>query len=219
VKEAEPNQFLSRIAFESARYFVWFVSKIAWRIEFRGTENIPQKSDGGLLVVANHQTYLDPAWITLPVRRKFRYMAWDKAFDWFLIGKIIRYLGAFPVKTTDSPVKLDAMKKALKVLREGSTLMIFPEAEREFADARLLPFKPGAVRIAMEAGVPILPVTVRGGNRVWAQGMKYPRFGKIEIIYHPLFTVSKPAKKADIDSHVEKITAELVGIVEAGLAE
>jgi len=46
-------------------------------------------------------------------------------------------------------------------------------------------FKPGAVRMAMEAGVPILPVTVRGGERVWPSNRRFPRLGRVEIIYHP----------------------------------
>ena len=52
-------------------------------------------------------------------------------------------------------------------------------------------FKPGAVRMAMEAGVPILPVTVRGGERVWPSNRRFPRLGRVEIIYHPLFVVDQ----------------------------
>lgn len=209
------SKYPSPIVFESLRYLALFISKILWRIEFRGTENIPQNLEGGLLIASNHQTYIDPVWVTLPVKRKFRYLAWDEIFNWFLIGKLIRYLGAFPVKTVrfDSGGRFEAMRKALKFLREGATLVVFPEGEREFADGELLPFRTGAARIAMEAGAPILPVTVRGGNKIWAQGMKYPRLGKIEIIYHPLLKIPKPLKKEDLRGHLEKMTAELAEII------
>ncbi|HEY0427127.1 MAG TPA: lysophospholipid acyltransferase family protein [Pyrinomonadaceae bacterium] len=212
---SKENPYPSPIVFNAVRYFVLMVSKILWRIEFHGTENIPQGAARGLLIAPNHQTYVDPFWITVPVKRKFRYLAWDEAFNWFAIGKIIRYLGAFPVRTIGRGGKLNAMKKALKYLREGATLIIFPEGEREFTDGKFLPFKPGAVRIAMEAGVPVMPVTIRGGNKVWAQGMKYPRLGKVEIIFHPPFEIPKTGKKADLDAHVEKINERLMEIIKS----
>ena len=206
----------SPVLFEICRYIGLGLSKLFWRIEFHGTENIPQDLKRGLLIAPNHQTYADPVWVTLPVRRRFRYMAWDAAFEWFFLGNFMRRLGAFPVDTSGKRGKLDAMKKALKFLSEGDALIIFPEGERAFADGKFLPFKPGAVRIAMEAGVPIMPVTIRGGNKVWAQGMKYPRFGKVEIIYHPPIEIPKPGSKADLDAHVEKINRKLMEIIGAG---
>jgi 1-acyl-sn-glycerol-3-phosphate acyltransferase len=214
------SEYPSPFVFESLRYLALFISKILWRIEFHGTENIPQNLKGGLLIAPNHQTYIDPVWVTLPVKRKFRYLAWDELFKRFLIGKLIRYLGAFPVKTVrySTSGRFDAMRKALRYLREGATLVVFPEGEREFADGKLLPFRTGAVRIAMEAGVPILPVTVRGGNKVWSQGMKYPGFGKVEIIYHPLIQIPKPAKKKDLHTHLDKMTEKLAEIIKGGNA-
>jgi 1-acyl-sn-glycerol-3-phosphate acyltransferase len=199
--------------FEVCRYIGLGLSKIFWRIKFTGTENIPADSGRGLLIAPNHQTYCDPVWVTLPVKRKFRYMAWDAAFEWFFLGGLMRRLGAFPVNTTGKRGKLNALKNAVKFLREGSTLIVFPEGEREFADGKFLPFKPGAAWIALEAGVPILPVTIRGGNKVWAQGMKYPRPGKVEIIYHPPIEVPKPDNKADLDAHLERINQKLMEII------
>lgn len=192
--------------------FARITSKILWRIEFRGTENIPKNLETGLLIAPNHQTYMDPVWISVKMPGKLRFMAWDKAFDVPLLGRWIRYLGAFPVSLVERG-RIKASRRAIQVLREGATLIIFPEGEREFSDGRLLKFKPGAVRIAMEAGVPILPVTVRGGNKVWAQDMKLPRFKKVEIIYHPLFKVSKPDKNTDLQTHIEKLNRQLAEII------
>jgi 1-acyl-sn-glycerol-3-phosphate acyltransferase len=98
-------------------------------------------------------------------------------------------------------------------LREGSALIIFPEGEREFSDGKLLPFRQGAVRLAMDTEVPILPVTISGANKIWAQGMKYPHFGKVKIFYHPPIDVPKPAKKEDLHEHLEKFNAQLAEII------
>jgi 1-acyl-sn-glycerol-3-phosphate acyltransferase len=63
-------------------------------------------------------------------------------------------------------------------------LVIFPEGARGTSEGSLMRFKAGAVRLAMEANVPILPVTIRGANRVWPRNQKLPRLGQVEIIYH-----------------------------------
>src|SRR5687768_517010 len=183
-------------------------------MEYVGKENIPRNSDRGLLIVANHQTYFDPFWISIPVKRKLRFMAWDEAFDWFLIGRLIRYLGAFPVNLERG--SLLSYRRAIKFLREGANLFIFPEGSREFSDGNLLPFKSGAVKIALQADVPILPVTVSGANKIWAQDMKYPRPGKVKIIFHHLIEVTKPSEINE-EKYITNLNDRLVKIIESGL--
>lgn len=216
MKNSAPSKYPPPIVVDAVRHFVHGVSKILWRIKYHNKENIPKNLKSGLLIVANHQTYFDPFWICAPMKRKFRFMAWDKAFDWFFVGWMIRYLGSFPVDTSRGTTK-NVLRESYTSLKEGATLVVFPEGARTFPDGKLLEFKTGAVRIAMEAGVPILPVTVRGAHRVWSQTMKYPQFRKVEIFYHPLFEVSKPENKEELREHLEKLTAELAGIIESKL--
>lgn len=204
-----PSPFIIEIV----RILTISVSKVFWRIKFRNTHNIPQSLKSGLVVAANHQTYFDPFWICVPIKRRFRFMAWDVAFDWFIIGKLIRRLGAFPVSLKKGG-SIRAMKDALEFLRNGDTLIIFPEGEREFSEGKQLKFRSGAVRIATEANVPILPVTIRGANRVWSQDHKLPSFGRVEIIYHPILKTSenknlkgKSDQLADLNNQLTKIIA------------
>ncbi|MEP6925827.1 MAG: lysophospholipid acyltransferase family protein [Pyrinomonadaceae bacterium] len=195
------------------RGFGYFLGKIVWQMKFHGIENIPRNLPGGLVVAPNHQTYVDAFWVIIPLKRNLRFMAWDKIFNVFGIGRVIRYLGAFPVNIERGDK--EAYQKSVEVLREGATLVIFPEGSRAFADGKLLDFKTGAVRMAIEAGVPILPVTIRGANKVWAREMKYPRaFRKIEIIYHPLFEVSPPAAGVDSREHARELTEQLKQIIQ-----
>jgi 1-acyl-sn-glycerol-3-phosphate acyltransferase len=169
-----------------ARGVAWGLSKALWRIRWHGTENIPDKDSTAYIVASNHQTYLDPAWIATPIDQKLSFMAFDTAFDWKLIGPMIRLLGAFPVSTEGQGV-LGSMKNALRVLKDGAALVVFPEGAREFADGKMLGFKNGVARLAIQARVPILPVTVSGGNRVWPRNQKWPRpFRRIDVRYHPL---------------------------------
>jgi 1-acyl-sn-glycerol-3-phosphate acyltransferase len=68
--------------------------------------------------------------------------------------------------------------------------VIFPEGGRSTDSGSLERFKAGAVRLALEADVPILPVTIKGGNRVWPRGWRLPHLGKVIITYHPLHRIA-----------------------------
>lgn len=211
MKNDQPPENPSKILIFAVRFIFLCVSKIVWRIRFIGKETIPKNFDGGLLIVSNHQTYLDPFWISIPVKLDLRYMAWDKAFEWFFVGWLIRNLGSFPVNTSFGSRK--SYVQSVRFLREGKTLMVFPEAAREFADGKLLPFKTGAAKLALQADVPILPVTIRGANRVWAREMKFPRPAKIEVVYHPILETDNFKGE---NSEVE-LTEKLKQIIESEL--
>ena len=178
MKESNSNNYPAPAVIEAIRYFGITVSKLFWRMKFHGTENIPQNLESGLLIVPNHQSYFDPFWICIPIRRKFRFMAWDKAFEWFLVGDMIRYLGAFPVNLERG--SKESLKQAVKALREGATLVIFPEGGI-FQDGEVHPIKPGLARLAIQAelskpglGVKIVPMSIRYRPRIpqWGSQVK-----------------------------------------------
>jgi 1-acyl-sn-glycerol-3-phosphate acyltransferase len=158
-------------------------SRVLWKIEFRGVENVPEH--GGLIVAANHQTYIDPFWLSLSIKRPTRYLAWSAAFRWPLVGTGLKWLGAWPIALEGSDPA--AIRTSLQWLRNGGVVVIFPEGARSTDTGALDRFKAGAVRLALEAQVPILPVTIKGGNRVWPRGWRFPRLGKVVVTYHPLY--------------------------------
>ena len=156
------------------------MSRAYFGLRLRGTEHIPR--DGALVIVPNHQTYADPPLVTIPVRRPVYYMAWSRLFEIPVFSRVIRLLRAFPVDIDSRDAR--ATREAVRLLQRGAALMIFPEGERT-ADGRLQRFKPGAFRLAVSLGVPILPVTIVGGNDAWPPGRLLPRRGRITITYHP----------------------------------
>lgn len=174
--------------FEGVRPLVGVVSHLLWRSRYITTEHIPQT--GGLIIASNHQTYIDPFWISVPIKRPLRYLAWDAAFDWPLVGSIMQLLGAWPLQLEGSDPA--AIRRTLQWLREGGAVVIFPEGGRGRPDGSMLRFKAGAVRMAMEAGVPILPVTIRGANRVWPAGRRLPRLGRVAVTYHAPYHLEQP---------------------------
>jgi 1-acyl-sn-glycerol-3-phosphate acyltransferase len=120
-------------------------------------------------------------------------------------------LGAFPVRTSGS--SRGALKEALRFLKDGNALLIFPEGEREFSDGKLLNFKTGAARIATRANIPILPVTIRGGHKIWARNHKIPKCRKVEIIYHPILKPSDYKNRLKGENQVEKLNSKLKEII------
>ena len=178
---------LPQWALELIRPIVGAVSKVVWKIEFEGVENIPQH--GGVIIAANHQTYIDPFWLSLPIKRPTRYLAWSAAFNWPIVGQCLIWLGAWPLALEGSDPA--AIRRSLQWLREGGAVVIFPEGGRSSAAGGLERFKAGAIRLALEANVPILPVTIKGGNKVWPRGWRFPHPGKVLITYHPLYQPEK----------------------------
>ena len=202
---ATKNQYPPRFLNILSRYLGWGISKVLWFLRVRGLENVPAKEAGPFIVASNHQTYIDPAWISRPLKRPLQFMAFDEAFKWPVIGPVITYLGAFPV-SLEIGATLKAMKRALQALRDGAILVVFPEGGREFANGEVMNFKEGVVRLASQAKVPILPVTISGGNRVWPQGQKYPRvFSRVTVTYHPPLIVDDQSDLDEMNKRLREI--------------
>jgi 1-acyl-sn-glycerol-3-phosphate acyltransferase len=182
---------LPQWSLELIRPVVHAASRVFWKIEFRGVENIP--AQGGVIIAANHQTYIDPFWLSLMIKRPTRYLAWSDAFRWPVVGRGLVWLGAWPLALEGSDPA--AIRRSLQWLRDGGAVVIFPEGARSTEKGSLERFKAGAVRLALEAQVPILPVTIKGGNRVWPKGWRLPRMGKIVVTYHPPYQVEQCANE------------------------
>ncbi len=144
-------------------------------------------------------------------------MAWDEAFDLFMVGRVLNKLGAFPTSLQRGGT-IKALKESLKILKNKGTLVIFPEGEREFSDGALLDFKTGVSRLALETGVSILPVTIRGADKIWSRDHKFPKPGKVNIFYHPLIKVPDITEDEDNrDQFILDLTEELKNIISSKL--
>lgn len=184
---AKPIHAAPQWLLEALRSTISFGCRRLWHIQLKGVENIPQNT--GLIVAANHQSYGDPFWLSIPIKTPTRYLAWSEAFQWPLVGRAIGLLGAWPLQVEGADPS--AIRRSLNWLREGGALVIFPEGGRGLPDGTMIRMKGGAVRMALEAEVPILPVTIRGGNEVWPREKRLPRPGQVEITYHPVMHIEQ----------------------------
>jgi len=160
------------------------VCRLLFRIEFFGVENVPET--GPVILAPNHVSYADPFWVTIPVRRRLHYMAWDQVLKIPLIGGFLRFLGAFPVRI--DRFDRGALHDSREVLGSGKALVIFPEGGRS-VDGFLQPFKPGVARMALAIGTKIVPVTINGAFSAWPPHHLLPRPAKTTVTYHPPITV------------------------------
>ena len=213
-KQSSPDEsfVLPQRALEALRPVMRMLFRVFWRVKYRGLENIPLT--GGLIIAANHQSYVDPFWIGTAIKRPLRYLAWNEIFGWPVVGKLPGLLGAWPleIKGTDPT----AIRRSIQWLNDGGAIVIFPEGGRGLPDGSMVLFKTGAVRMALEANVPILPVTIRGAHRVWPKNRRLPRLVKVEIIYHPPIKV-KPQPGDDARVRARRESERLAEIIRSAL--
>lgn len=128
-----------------------------WRFRLEGRW---PEGPGPYVVVSNHQSLLDIVLLSrLP--REMKWVGKEELFRIPWIGWMLRLTGDIAVRRGDAESGGEAIARAKDYLAHGMSVMIFPEGTRS-RDARLLPFKKGAFRLAIEAGVPVLPVAVSG---------------------------------------------------------
>jgi 1-acyl-sn-glycerol-3-phosphate acyltransferase len=169
------------------RPFARLLCRVLFKIEFHGAENVPP--EGAYIIAPNHVTYADPIWITIPIYRRVYYMAWDKPFEIPGLGLLMRMFGAFPVNL-DVAADASAQREAIDMLRSGRVLVMFPEGGRT-KTGKLMPFKMGAFRLALTLGVPIVPVSIKGAEKIWPVGQIFPHTGNLSITYHPPIEVGR----------------------------
>jgi 1-acyl-sn-glycerol-3-phosphate acyltransferase len=151
---------------------VWLV----FRLRATGKEHIPR--EGGFVLSANHLSNLDPWPLGLPMfpRRQIRFMAKAELFRWPL-GPVIKAGGAFRVRRGQSDA--GAIETAVQLAREGEVVAIFPEGTRRrkgLIKKREARPHTGAVRVALEAGVPLVPAAIAGTDRL-------SRLGPLRVAY------------------------------------
>jgi 1-acyl-sn-glycerol-3-phosphate acyltransferase len=146
-----------------------FWKYLGLRFDFKGVHHIPR--DGGAILSINHVGYLDFALTgtaALPTGRYVRFMAKKEVFDNKLAGPLMRGMHHISVDRSSGSASFVA---ALRALRAGEIVGIFPEGTISVS-FEIKELKSGAVRLAMAAGVPVIPTIVWGSQRIWTKKVK-----------------------------------------------
>jgi 1-acyl-sn-glycerol-3-phosphate acyltransferase len=198
--------------FKFTRRLVAILCRLYFRIEFDGAELAPK--EGPMILAPNHVSYCDPFWVSIPFDRPLAYMTWEKITRWPLLGRLSKAYGAFPVKIEKGDRA--ALRHSLEHLKRGGGLVIFPEGGRTHT-GRLMPFKAGVIRLALEADAPIVPVTIIGGYRAFAPHHIFPRPHKVRVIYHEPIRLTPPRNEAQMKEYMRAQAEYLQSIVASSL--
>ena len=182
------------------------------RFDLRGTENVPAR--GGAVMAINHVGYLDftyAGYAARPAGRLVRFMAKEEVFTHRVSGPLMRGMHHIPV---DREAGAGSYRAAVQALRDGEIVGVFPEATIS-QSFELKDFKAGAVRMALEAGVPVLPTVIWGSQRVWTKG-RSKRLGRSRV---PISVrIGAPISVADGDDVVgvtETLRARMTELLHA----
>lgn len=149
-----------------------------YRLRAEGMENLPES--GGFVLAANHTSNFDPWPLAMPLwpRRFLRFMAKSELY-WWPLGAIISAGGGFPVRRGERDA--EAMRVAVELAREGNVVAMFPHGTRQ-RKGLVKKHQPrahtGAARIALDAGVPLVPAAIAGTDRLSRLARLRVRYGK-----------------------------------------
>ncbi|MDQ1663965.1 MAG: hypothetical protein QOJ68_3945, partial [Blastococcus sp.] len=155
-----PYRFVIRMALVVFRLF-------GFRFDVRGSEHVPLT--GGAIICSNHVSFFDFTFLglgALPQHRLVRFMAKSAVFDDRFAGPFMRAMRHIPV---DRKAGVAAFESAVRALKDGEVVGVFPEATIS-TSFTVKDLKAGAARMAVEAGVPIIPAAVWGGHRIATKG-------------------------------------------------
>ena len=152
--------------------------RTVYRLRAEGVENLPRT--GGFVIAANHSSNFDPWPLAAPLfpRRYLRFMAKSELY-WWPLGRLIDAIGGFPVKRGQRD--LESIATAVGLARGGHAVAMFPEGTRQKKGLRKrfqATAHSGAARIALEAGVPLVPAAIAGTDRL-------SRLARLRVRYGP----------------------------------
>ena len=180
-----------------------FIAVVSWpvlhgvfRLRPHGLENLP--ADGGFVLAANHMSNFDPWPLGMPLwpKRQLFFMAKAELFN-PILGPPLRAGGAFPVRRGEADV--EAVQRAVEICRAGGVVAMFPEGTRERKGLRKrFEHKPrtGSARIALNAGVPLVPAALKGTDRL-------SRLPRLEVAF------GEPIPTDDLDGRPHRETHQI----------
>lgn len=158
------------------------LAMVGVRVEVNGLEHLDPNQP--YIFTPNHQSFIEVPLLVTYIHRNPGYLAKKEVFKYPIFGFGIKLIGMVPVDRSHSPSAVESAKQATENLRRGKSYVVYPEGTRS-PDGRLLPFKKGAFMMAIDAGVPVVPVSISGATAIMpkAQIKIYP--ATVRITLHP----------------------------------
>ncbi|CAN5622148.1 hypothetical protein BH23BAC4_BH23BAC4_05330 [soil metagenome] len=159
-----------------ARLILGF-TRIQLTVESRGVIDLSRPN----VYVVNHQNSLDIITTAAGIPQPFAYTAKDELRTWPIIGHVLKHTACLFVDRSSARRALESFRETGRKIREGIPVLLFPEGQRSYTP-ELLPFMRGAFLLAIEAGVPLVPVTLVGNTSVLDERGKRLRPGRVTLV-------------------------------------
>ena len=166
------------------RLIARMVTTLAFDLKVYGIHHVP--ANGGVMIVSNHQSNIDPPAIGCQIPRMTHYLAKSELFKTRFSNWINRQMGAFPVRMGEGDI--GAIRESIRRLKEGSALVLFPEGSRTW-QGDLQKLQPGVGLIAKKAGVPIVPCVIDGSYKAWPRTSKLFRRWPVRVQFGPAIDI------------------------------
>ena len=160
-----PHPIRRNVVWLAIQYCLRIVFLVWLRYQCRGLQHLPR--EGGGLILVNHQSFLDPMLVGLPLQRPVSYLARDTLFPIRFIGWVLRKTYVMPINR-DSP-STASIREALQRMEHGFFVGIFPEGTR-CVDGEVGEFKPGFVTLIRRVNLPVYPVGIAGAHEAMPRG-------------------------------------------------
>ncbi|HEY6292692.1 MAG TPA: lysophospholipid acyltransferase family protein [Terriglobia bacterium] len=166
-----------------ARLWGWLILKTGGvRVRVEGLENLDAQQT--VIFCVNHPSAIDIPILLVSLPLPFRFLAKRELFQIPFLGWYLRRAGHIAVERERPRQALRSFEEAAQRIREGTPVVLFPEGRRSRRAGEMLPFKTGSFYLAIQAGVPIVPITLNGTRHVHEPDTLHVRPGKTEMIVH-----------------------------------
>ncbi len=195
------------------RLFMWGAAGGVWlsgvRVEAVGLDGFDHSRS--YIFMTNHVSNLDPPIQVTLIPRRTSVMVKKELFKMPILGTAMRMGNLVPVDRGNREAGIQAVNAARAVINKGLNMIIYVEGKRSF-DGKLLPFKKGPFYLAMECGVPVIPMTIVGTHYAMPKARFAIKPAKVQVIFHPPID---PRDFGSRDSLMEKVR----DVIESGLPE
>jgi 1-acyl-sn-glycerol-3-phosphate acyltransferase len=189
------------------RFFVHIGLKLAGvQVRVEGLERLDPAHT--YVFTPNHQSVIDIPLMVVYLGRNPAFLAKKELFKIPIFSYGIRQMGVVPVDRSNSTAAIESARRATDKLQSAKSYVVYPEGTRS-PDGRLLPFKKGAFLMAVEAGVPVVPVTISGSFRVMPKGKVRVVPGTIRVTIHePINT--EGYSRANVSELVDRARSQVL---------
>jgi 1-acyl-sn-glycerol-3-phosphate acyltransferase len=171
------SRLVAAVVYEFCYWVTFYIYVIGFSLRIAGRRNLPRR--GAVLIVANHQSFLDPIAVGLGVRRHVHYLARKTLFKNPVFGGMLRIVNVVPID--QEGVGKEGIRNILARLEAGYPVLVFPEGERS-DDGSMQPLRPGIGLLLKRVRVPIVPAGVAGAFAAWPRHRLMPVFAPLFLL-------------------------------------